>query len=107
MSMFFPPSGEVAYFLPATDAKFISLGIWSECTRSWVPLIFTANREVAAGHAARLTEGGFAYWAIPLEVDDEARELAEWRAIPPFDSPEFRSFLGFYVGAHEPGDPNS
>lgn len=106
MSLFFPPSGEVAYFLPATDAKFFSLGLWSERSRCWVPFLFTANREVAAGQVARFVEGGFTYWAIPLEVDDEQRELAEWRAIPPPDSPEFRTMLGIHIGVHKPGDPN-
>lgn len=107
MSLFFPPAGEVAYYLPSTDAKFFSLGLWSGRARSWIPILFTDKREIAAGQAARLSDGGFTYWAIPLEVDDEQRELAEWRAIPPPDSPEFRTMLGFNVGAHEPDDPNS
>lgn len=106
MSPFFPPSGEVAYYLPATDAKFISLGLWSERARSWVPLVFSDNREFVAGQASRLADGGFTYWAIPFEIDDEAAELAEWRAIPPPDSPDFRTMLGLHIGAHEPGDPN-
>lgn len=101
----FPPAGEVAYFLPATDAKFFSLGIWSERTRCWVPLLFTANREAAAGHAARLTDGGFFYWAIPFDVDDEAGEVAAWRTVPPPDSPEFHAMIG--RGFHSEGDPNA
>lgn len=107
MSAFFPPSGEVAYYLPATDAKFLSVALWSDRMRSWVPFLFTSNREVAAGQAARLAEGGFTYWVIPLDVDDEQRELAEWRALPPPYSSEFRDLLGFQIGAHAPGDPNS
>ena len=107
MSMFLPPAGEVDFYLPGSSSPFYSLGVWSERLRSWVPLLFTGNREAAAGQAARLSEGGFTYWCIPFDHDDEAAELAEWRRVPPPDTVEFRDFLGMLIGAHEPGDPNS
>lgn len=104
VSPFFPPAGEVAYFLPRSDFRFMSLAIWSERSRAWVPLLFSDKRELVAGVAARAADGGFDYWVIPLEFDDEARELAEWRAMPAPRSEEFHSMLG--LGFHAEGDPN-
>lgn len=91
--MFFSPEAEVAYYVPPSDLPFLSLAIWSERTRQWVPMLFTANREFAAGQASRAADGGFTYWIIPLAEDDEALELAHWRAMSPPDSVAFRKML--------------
>lgn len=92
--MFFSPEAEVAYYLPPSDLPFLSLAIWSDRTRQWVPMLFTANREFAAGQAARAADGGFTYWVIPLAADDEALEVAHWRGVPAPDSEAFRQMLG-------------
>lgn len=104
VSPFFPPAGEVRYYLPQSDLPFLSFGLWSERIGRWVPMMFSDKRERVAGLAARAAENGFDYWVIPFERDDEQAEIAAWRAIPPPGTPEFRSFLG--RGFHAEDDPN-
>lgn len=102
MSVFFSPQGEVSFYLPPTELPFLSVGVWSPRLRVWVPLLFTASRECAAGQAARLAEGGFDYWVVPVEADDEALEVRLWRSVPPFDSEAFRLMLSSAM--HSPDD---
>lgn len=95
---------EAAWFLPAGDHRFYSVALWSDRSHCWVPMIFTDKRDAAAGHAGRAVEGGFTYWVLPFDVDDERLEVASWRAMPAPDSEAFLALL--HQDFHGPDDPN-
>lgn len=93
-SPFFSAEAEIAYFVPETELRFLSFGIWSPRLRRWVPMLFTDKRELVAGQAARAVDGGFQYWIICFATDDESAEVAAWRSIPSPDSDEFLKMVG-------------
>lgn len=95
---------EAGWYLPAVECRFFSVALWSDRSHCWVPMLFTDKRDIAAGQAARAAEGGFTYWVLPFDVDDERLEVASWRAVPPPDSAEFRAMLS--QDMHGPDDPN-